>query len=955
MKKAQVLSLKVLLCLLCLSALSVKGEILQGPFLLKDTRQNPAGVEWAVLRTEHFNVIFPRALENEARRVSGILEVVYAPVAEGLSSPPRPLDIVLQAHLLESNGFVTLAPRRSEWFVAPWLGPDVGQTEWLHTLAAHEFRHVVQFEKSRDGFERFLRVLFGETGTALAIGLSLPPWYLEGDAVGIETALSSGGRGRMPHFARDLRTLLLDGQDYDYDKLALGSFDHFIPNHYVVGYHLTTYLKRRFGKDILEKMHARTMPNAFWPLSFFNSLEDLTGVKFDDAYADCLQELTQMWRAQDALVQQVVAQSIDIDGVHGWTNFSFPSRLSDGSYLAYRAGLGHFGQFVKITNGQKADVQWTPAPLVQDYPYKIRAGKIAYSELSVDSRWGAQEFTKVVVKSVAGETVFRSEQSQWLLPVLDHQGARIAVMEWAYQGDPNLKILSLKGETLASIPWKRDYPVMGLDWIAGSDKLVVLYRDGTYQQVLAELTLQGQRRELARASQWNWAYPVANSTHVYFQSSASGIDNIHRISLRDGLEERVTSERFGAYHPSLDGEYLSFASYTPQGLRPASLKLSGAKILPPGPDSFVPYYAPLVKQEGKGDILKQVTRSEAKLEEYSLPKHAYNAHSWTLIGDYFGSSITPALVTTDVLNNLQTVVGLGWNLNERTAQGYASARWSYFYPVFDLAMGFGSRREVDLPIALYGKREDVWEEGSAEVGMTLPWRSVWRRWMNNSSVRLSQAVYHSTGRSYVETGDLTNETLSVPGVAAQFSMLSRQAPRDLMPPWGFEVSGRWKEGKDMAGKGSDLSYQKRAALRPFFSGPLRHHHLFGEISHEEQEKFGYHFASPTLFARGWQGRFLEKQTKTSANYAFPLFYPDWSLSRYFYLKRVSFNAFYDNLWGTRYGNNVRYETTGSELWFDSNFLRNAFTFQWGLRYSHPLSQREDDSAELFLNMALTTY
>src|SRR5690606_21389515 len=145
--------------------------------------------------------------------------------------------------------------RRSEWFVTPWMGPDVGQTEWLHTLAVHEFRHVVQFEKSRAGFEKFLRVLFGETGTALVIGINLPPWYLEGDAVGVETALSSGGRGRMPFFARDLRTLLLDGQNPSYEKLTLGSFEDYIPNHYIVGYHLTTYLKRRFGKDILEKMH----------------------------------------------------------------------------------------------------------------------------------------------------------------------------------------------------------------------------------------------------------------------------------------------------------------------------------------------------------------------------------------------------------------------------------------------------------------------------------------------------------------------------------------------------------------------------------------------------------------------------------------------------------------------------------------------------------------------------
>lgn len=956
MKKSILLSLFVSFLFTIGANHAAQADIYSGPQLAASSDQDPNGIDWVSIKTDHFNVIFPKDLEEEGRRVSGLLEVVYAPVAEGLKAPPRLIDVILRPHVLNSNGFVTLAPRRSEWFVTPWMGPEVGQTEWLHTLAVHEFRHVVQFDKSRAGFEKFLRVLFGETGTALVIGLNLPPWYLEGDAVGVETALSSGGRGRMPFFARDLRTLLLDGQKPSYDKLTMGSFENYIPNHYIVGYHLTTYLKRRFGKDILEKMHADTMERGYWPLSFYNSLKRFTGVEFDDAYADCLKELTALWRAQDALIQQIPATQMGIRGIDGWTNFSFPSRLSDGSMIAYRTGLAHIGQFVRLKQDKQAEVLWTPTTLLQDFPYKVRANKIAYGETSLNSRWGLQEYSKVVIKTVDGDTVYNSGPSQWLLPALDYSATRFAAVKWDYSGDPSIQIISIEnGKVLTSIPWARNLAVMGLDWIPGSEKLIILHRQGTYDHVLTEIGLDGRRREIARSGKWNWAYPVATTTHVYFQSSASGIDNIHRISFADSLEERVTSERFGAYHPSLNENELVYSRYTAEGLRPVHLSLGGLKILPPGPDTFVPYYKPLVQQEGKGDILDNSALSSATVEPYSLTKNAWNPHSWRVLGSYFGSTLTPAIISTDVLNNLELMAGLGWNLNERTFQGVASARWSYLYPIFDFNAAFGSRREVDIPSSVYGKNQDKWEEGSTELGLTLPWRSVWRRWSSFGSLRMAAGLLHSRGRSYIGEGDLLNQTLSVPSIEGKFSFLQRQSQRDLMSPWGIQVIGMAKEGKDISGTNLPLSTQRFGAIRPFIPGFFKHNHLFGEISHEETERRGYHFTSPILFPRGWDSRFMEKRTKTSVNYAFPILYTDWSLSRYFYLRRLSMNLFYDNAWGNRYGRRVRFESSGTELWFDSNFLRNRFPIQWGIRYSHPSSKREDPSVELFLNLGVTAF
>ncbi|HEX8530789.1 MAG TPA: hypothetical protein VF646_12245, partial [Cytophagales bacterium] len=162
--------------------------------------QNPAGLRWFQVRTPRFRVIYPEGFEREAQRTANTLQHVYGPVSRGLGRQPRPISIVLQNQTAVSNGFVTLTPRRSEFFTTP--PQDVallGNNDWLDLLAVHEFRHVVQYDKALTGFSRGMYYLFGNNGLSL-VSSTVPSWFWEGDAVGTETALTEGGRGRIPAF-----------------------------------------------------------------------------------------------------------------------------------------------------------------------------------------------------------------------------------------------------------------------------------------------------------------------------------------------------------------------------------------------------------------------------------------------------------------------------------------------------------------------------------------------------------------------------------------------------------------------------------------------------------------------------------------------------------------------------------------------------------------------------------
>ena len=185
--------------------------------------QNPASLQWYRLTTPHFRVLYPKGFDVPAQRTANRLESLYEPASASLNKQPRRVSVLLQNQTTNSNGFVTLFPRRSEFYaVTPQDPALLGTFDWLDLLAAHEYRHVVQNDKALQGYGRVLYSLLGNTGLILPL-LTVPDWFAEGDAVSNETLLSNTGRGRIPNFNLGLRANLLSGERFDYQKAVCGS------------------------------------------------------------------------------------------------------------------------------------------------------------------------------------------------------------------------------------------------------------------------------------------------------------------------------------------------------------------------------------------------------------------------------------------------------------------------------------------------------------------------------------------------------------------------------------------------------------------------------------------------------------------------------------------------------------------------------------------------------------
>jgi hypothetical protein len=102
---------------------------------------------------------------------------------------------------------------------------------------------------------------------------SVPQWVYEGDAVATETAFTPSGRGRIPNFGLLFRTNLQEGRVFNYNKQYLRSYKHNINDHYVLGYHMIGYLRKKTNDpDVWGKIMKRTANVSFLPFRFSGSV-----------------------------------------------------------------------------------------------------------------------------------------------------------------------------------------------------------------------------------------------------------------------------------------------------------------------------------------------------------------------------------------------------------------------------------------------------------------------------------------------------------------------------------------------------------------------------------------------------------------------------------------------------------------------------------------------------------
>ena len=239
--------------------------------------------------------------------------------------------VILTSSDMKYNGYVSLPPRKSVWSGTP-VAEDLPAMGWLDLLALHEVRHMVQYDTLMRRLNRVLYLLGGESAYSVGLYWGIPGWYLEGDAVGAETAYSDSGRGRDPLFYQHIREIILE-EDFSYQKMVNRSYKDYVPNEYELGYFLTSYMKKEYGEDSWNRILDSAALLPFPAYGFYRGARKVSGLSWSKLYRDMAENLRSQWteEAEKAvLIENRKITGAADKGFTLWGTPHFPGRTDCG-------------------------------------------------------------------------------------------------------------------------------------------------------------------------------------------------------------------------------------------------------------------------------------------------------------------------------------------------------------------------------------------------------------------------------------------------------------------------------------------------------------------------------------------------------------------------------------------------------------------------------------------------
>ncbi|MBN2009694.1 hypothetical protein JW960_10155 [candidate division KSB1 bacterium] len=910
------------------------------------TAQYPPGMNWQQLSTEHFHVIYPKALTADAQRVANLLERTYNPLQKSLDGRFTRLPVILGNQTAQANGFVTLAPWHSEFYSIPPQSGFVG--DWYETLAVHEIRHAVQFTKMDQKFVRLGRIAFGEAGWAAFSIVAAPAWFWEGDAVLMETALTRTGRGRSPWFDLGLRAPLLKHRRYSYSKAYFRSFQDYIPDHYTLGYHLVTYVRRQnTGQDMWNQVLNRSTRMAFWPFTFSNSLKHYTDASISDTYNQAMEDLSDLWSEQLKRTPIVDVSHIPMQPASNWDNYLYPQPQRDGSVIALRTGLGTPSTLVRVT--PDGDVH----TIRQIAPYdkiSARGGKIVWNEIVPDIRWGNRDYADIVVLDLKTNHALRLTTHRKLFaPALSPDGQLIAAVEYTSESTCSIVILdAATGQQMNQFVSPNNDFITTPAWALDSNSIICVLQNHDGRALALVDVESGKFKQLTQFAPEEISDPqIVGNTAVY-HSNQSGIENIRSFDIVTGQYHVLTSRPYSVVEAAIspDGTRLYFQDYDWNGHRIAYIPFQPNESvvdesqLPPRID----YFAPIADEENTVPLFSpdSIHYKPYGVKPYHPWEHLLKVHSWYLLPAdpwYYAQ-----LISTDLMNRMAFMPGIVYNTNEHATNYFASVEYAGFFPIFDVNTRIGER------VATFnyeGKTHYYdWQEKSVGGGFRIPLnlsRGIYSTHLNLSAhvsytsisdQRVGFGIERNDRRYYT---DHNNGTLIPMQYSFSFNRSRRASYRDFQPRWAQSVNIFYRHTPFEADyRGEQFAVQGQL----FFPGIFNHHSLRLSSQFEHQQPYNYIFSEQFQFPRGYDYVYYSTLARASVDYALPLWYPDVEFGSFLYWKRMKANLFADYAIGDEHSDRDTFKSVGVDVSLEMFPFTLPLSIDFGVRAVYRFTDRE---------------
>jgi len=893
----------------------------RGQFLPSILENNPFSVDWKQVNSPHFRVLFQEGGDSLAQSTIRALETLYHPSTGSLKAKPRKITVALQQKSSISNGFVSVIPRRAEFYMMPPQNYNfLGTNRWTDLLAAHEFRHVAQFEKSRRGWNKIVYYLFGEAAYGALAHLAMPQWFWEGDAVIAETALTHSGRGRIPEFNMAFRTRLLEDGPFNYDKQYLGSFKHFVPDHYVTGYYMTAHLRRKYGKDIWDRVAGRAFHTPFLPWRTPYALMRETGGAIRQNYRNMTGEVDSLWRSRLTGVEITEARIINRRKDKVYTSYRYPQAAGDGSIIALKTGLGDIQQFVAFDSLGNERTVFTPGVVNDAGMLSAVDDKLAYVEYGYHPRWRAVTYSTIkIVDLNEGKARTLTRRSRYSAASLSPDQNLVATVLTTEEGHSYLVVLDAHTgeETKRFSNPENDFYQMPRWSDDGRFIAAVKQRDQKKAISLFDYA-SGEEQIVAPFAFENYGHPVKHGEFVYYNSPFNGVDNIYAVELESGVHYQVTSRKYGAFNPNIRNGVLYFNDYTINGYDIAAMPVKPEKwiLKEKAADRNAYYYQPLVEQENNENILLTADQAIYPVSNYNPLRGIINPYSWGIYSNADVDNFLIGVVSQDILSS--TAISAGYRIDADGFSGGWFGKLSYqgLFPIIDLTYELLEGSVFDERVFTAGLRTPLiltnskyHENLNAGIGISL-----------GKYTKVADADRYAPSKTYRKVS-----------YSLEYSRFLRQSHRDIRSRLGQFVSLQYEHTPF----GSDVSSGQLALQGgALFPGLFKHHSLRISGRYQVYSEFPPFFGNLISTPRGYSRLYEKEFLGGSVDYALPLCYPDFHIGSIVNIQRIRANLFYDAGVGMFEGLNDYYNSLGIDLNADVNLFRLRPLFDIGLRFAY---------------------
>lgn len=872
-----------------------------------DFFQEKPSLELRSINSPHYEIIYPTELEKKSKRIFTLLENYREDVSKDYYVIPRKIPLVLHNDSAISNGFVTLGPYRSEWYLTPSLDRGLSTMNFDEALAVHEYRHVAQFEKMRGGANKYFYYLLGDTGLNFGMVLSAPSWYYEGDAVVTETELTKSGRGRNALFHIPLLALRDEKKEIDYETLFFENYNYKLPNHYEYGYQFIKYLKEKYGSEKLNDLITESIRDSYWPFTFYNSFPYVFQRDFISFHNEVIASLPSNDGPKDSETTTLYSPKKE----NGFTAIK-DLKLIDQNYYFIKKDFNSINALYRLKNGELEKLIELNIEPSNRGAYSDK--KYLYTETFTDPRYLHRSFMKLFeldLLTLKRKHILTKNYIYHQAYSLDEK--TIFTIEKELDGNLSIMHRNFKGEEIKKYSFSDITP----SFLTPVDSENVLFISQTQdgRKAISNLNLEtSEIRNLTPLSYNSLSDLKFCHGLIFYERDHDG--RIEIINLKDGKEFILTRSRYGARDATCDEENLYYLDYTFYG-----------NSIVKKPLSLVSEFSTF--EDSPNTIENQ---HEVHEERYNQLSNLFNFHSWKLIP--LPGSVDLGATSTNVLNTLKLDINYSYSHYERANSIASTLHFQKYYPIFSFEALHRERNIFEDKEHLV--RSDHFEETIFKTYLTIPHMTHFSVYNQLFSVQLGGNNLITTKRKNTPKTETSSSNLMGALFNLNYSLTKIKAKRDINPNFGLDLALSYSNAYNSEKK-LEEGFQKIASANFYLKQFVLH------SSYEEQLSYSsYRFPTLIKKVRGSEFQFAPKLHVTSVDYFFNVSYPDFSLSKYYYLPRIYSSIFYD------YGDSTseKISSYGLDTYFESRFIR-LLPLTFGIRYAH-VNEKNEDVMEFFL-------